>query len=158
MSKYIAPLLLAAAMFVTPCVWAQGSAADVTDMQALRAAVKADKKAYVASVLDLTDAEAKKFWPLYANYQRALDAANRQRNDVIVDIVGLSKPVSDLYAKNLVKEFISADDAEIRARRSLQSALMKAIPAKKAARYMQLESKIRAAQMYDIAIAIPLIR
>ncbi len=156
--QYIAPLLFAAAMFATPCVWAEGSAADVTDMQALRAAVKADKKAYVASVLDLTDAEAKKFWPLYANYQRALDAANRQRNDVIVDLVGLSKPVSDLYAKNLVKEFIAADDAEIRARRSLQSALMKAIPAKKAARYMQLESKIRAVQMYDIAIAIPLIR
>ena len=158
MSKYIAPLLFAAAMFATPCAWAEGSAADVTDMQALRAAVKADKKAYVASVLDLTDAEGKKFWPLYANYQRALDLANRQRNDVIVDLVGLSKPLSDLYAKNLVKEILAADDAEIRARRSLQSALMRAIPAKKAARYLQLESKIRAAQMYDIAIAIPLIK
>lgn len=158
MSKNIAPLLFAAAMFAAPCVWAEGSVADVTDMQALRAAVKADKKAFVASVLNLSDAEGKKFWPLYATYQRALDAASRRRNDVIVDLVGLSKPLSDPYATNLVKELIAADDAEIRARRSLQSALMRAIPAKKAARYMQLESKIRAVQMYDIAIAIPLIK
>jgi hypothetical protein len=158
MSKCIAPLVFAAAMFASPCLWAEGSVADVTDMPALREAVKADKKALVASVLDLTDTEAKKFWPLYATYQRALDAASRQRNDVIVDLVGLSRPVSDPYAKNLVKELVAADDAELRARRSLQSALMKAIPAKKAARYLHLESKIRAVQMYDIAIAIPLIR
>jgi hypothetical protein len=158
MSKYIAPLLFAATMFVTPCGWAEGSVADVTDMQALRAAVKTDKRAFVASVLNLTDAEGKKFWPLYTTYQRALDAASRQRNDVIVDLVGLSKPLSDRYAKNLVKELIAADDAEIRARRSLQSALMRAIPATKAARYMQLESKIRAVQAYDIAIGIPLIK
>jgi hypothetical protein len=158
MSKYIAPLLFATAMFATPCVWGESSLADITDMQVLRAAVKTDKRAFVASVLNLTEPEAKKFWPLYATYQRALDAANRQRNDVIVDLVGLSKPLSDPYARNLVKELIAADDAEIRARRSLQSALMKAIPAKKAARYMQLESKIRAVQMYDIASAIPLIK
>ena len=36
--------------------------------------------------------------------------------------------------------------------------LMKALPIKKAARYLQLESKIRAAQAYDIAVGIPLIR
>ncbi len=97
MSKYIAPLLFAAAMFATPCAWAEGSAADVTDMQALRTAVRADKKAYVASVLDLTDAEAKKFWPLYDAYQRAVDMANRQRERCDrATWSGLTKPLSDL--------------------------------------------------------------
>ena len=158
MSKCIAPLLFAAAMFATPCAWAEGSAADVTDMQVLRAAVKADKKAFVASMLNLTDAEATRFWPLYTTYQRALVAAMRQRNDVIVDLVGLDKPVSDAYAKLMVKGLITADDAEIRARRSLQSGLMRALPPKKAARYLQLEAKIRAVQAYDIAMAIPLIK
>ena len=158
MSKCIAPLLFAATIFVTPCAWAEGSATDVTDMQALRTAVKADKRAFVASVLNMTDAEGKKFWPLYATYQRALDAAIRQRNDVIVDLVGLDKPVSDPYAKLMIKGLIAADDAEIRARRSLQSGLMRALPPKKAARYLQLEAKIRAVQAYDIAIAIPLIK
>ena len=158
MSRCIAPLLFAAAMFATPFAWADGSAADVTDMQALREAVKTDKKAFVASVLNLTDAEATKFWPLYTTYQRALVAAGRQRNDLIVDVVGQDKAVSDPYAKLLIKELIAADDAEIRARRSLQSGLVKALPPKKAARYLQLEAKIRAVQAYDIAMAIPLIK
>jgi len=34
---------------------------------------------------------------------------------------------------------------------------MKALPAKKAARYLQLESKIRALQAYEIAAAFPLV-
>ena len=72
--------------------------------------------------------------------------------------LGLDKPVSDAYAKLIVKGLITADDAEIRARRSLQSGLMRALPPKKAARYLQLEAKIRAVQAYDIAIAIPLIK
>jgi hypothetical protein len=38
---------------------AADKAADVTDMQALRNAVRADKKAYVASVLNLTPDEAR---------------------------------------------------------------------------------------------------
>lgn len=126
-------------------------------MQALRAAVKADKKAYVASALNLTDAEAKKFWPLYDAYQRTLDRANRERNIVIIDIVGTDK-LTDAYAKYLLKDMIEADEAEVRARRTLQNKLVKALPAKKAARYLQLEAKIRAAQAYDIAVAIPLVK
>src|SRR5262249_37637942 len=52
------PTLCAAAVFAAQPAWAQGSAADVTDMQALRAAVKTDKKAFVASAMQLTEAEA----------------------------------------------------------------------------------------------------
>jgi hypothetical protein len=35
---------------------------------------------------------------------------------------------------------------------------MKALPTRKAIRYLQLESKIRAAQDYDLATTIPLIK
>ena len=158
MNKFGMALAFAAAVAATPCATAQDRISDVTDMQALRAAVKADKRAFVASALNLTDAEAKKFWPIYDEYQRTLNAANRERNLVVVDIVGSDKPLTDAYAKYLLKDMIAADEAEIRARRTLQGKLVKALPAKKAARYLQLESKIRAAQAYDVAVAIPLVK
>ena len=158
MNKFAMALAFAAAVAAAPCAMAQDRVGDATDMQALRAAVKTDKRAYVASALNLTDAEAKKFWPLYDAYQRTLNLANRERNLVVVDIVGSDKPLTDAYAKYLLKDMIEADEAEIRARRSLQNKLVKALPAKKAARYLQLESKIRAAQAYDIAVAIPLVK
>jgi hypothetical protein len=158
MKRYLAAVALAAGMIAAPSVLAQGNVADVTDMQALRAAVRADKKAFVASTLQLTDAEAKKFWPLYDSYQRTVDVANRERALIIEDIVEANKPVSDLYAKNLAKELVAADEIEVKARRTLHNRLMRALPAKKAARYLQLESKIRAVQAYDIATAIPLLK
>jgi len=158
MKKSMAAILFAAALLAAPSAWAEDKIADVTDMEALRAAVRADKKAFVASTLKLTDAEAKKFWPLYDAYQRTLDLVNQRRAVVVVDLVSLNKPLSDLYARNLASELIATDEAEIKARRTLHNGVMKALPAKKAARYLQLESKIRAVQAYDIATTIPLIK
>ena len=127
-------------------------------MQALRTAVRADKKAYVASVLNLTDAEAKKFWPLYDAYQRDVDMANRQRSRAVEQWIGFDRPLSDEFARNLAKDLIASDEIELRARRTLQNKLMRALPPKKAARYLQLEAKIRAFQAYDIATGIALVK
>jgi hypothetical protein len=164
MNKSVAALLVTLAMIAGPFAWAQDKTADVTDMTALREAVRVDKKAYVASMLKLTDAEAKKFWPVYEAYQRELDLATRQKNLVIVDIVGSNKPISDLYARNLANELILADEIEIKARRTVHNRLIKPLPGRrvmpveKGARYLQLESKIRAMQAYDVATTIPLIK
>ena len=158
MSKCITSVLFTVVTFLTPIAWGEGSIADVTDMQTLRAAVRADKRALVSSALSLTPDEAKKFWPIYDAYQRGLDAANRGRVVAIGDLVGLDKPLSDPYAKNLAKDFVIADETEIKARRTMYNRVMKALPPKKAVRYLQLESKVRALLAYDIAVAIPLVK
>jgi hypothetical protein len=162
MQKFAAALL-AVGLIIAQSAWAEDKVADVTDMDALRAAVRADKKAFVASTLNLTPAEAKRFWPVYDNYQRVADAANRRRSLAVQAIVGLDKPISDLYARNLANELIAADEEEVRARRALSSRLMRNLPNRvlapaKAARYLQLEAKIRAMQAYDIAAGIPLVK
>ena len=131
MNKNLVAILLAAAIVLAQPAAAQGNSADVTDLQALRTAVKADKRAFVASTLELTDAEAKKFWPLYDAYQRGLDLANRERNLALEGLIGLDKPPSDLFAKSLARELVSADEMEVRARRTLYNGLMKALPARR---------------------------
>ena len=163
MNKNFAAVLFAAAVIAAQSAWAQDKVAEVTDMQALRAAVRADKKAFVASTLKLTDAEAKRFWPLYDAYQRVVDGANQRRVVAVEALIALDRPISDLYARNLATELMGADEAEVKARRTLQNRLMRGMPTRvlpprKAARYLQLESKIRAVQAYDIAATIPLVR
>ena len=159
MKKHIAVLVTTFALMLPAAAWAQqgGGAADA-DMAALRTAVRADRKALVVSTLDLTPTEAKKFWPAYDAYQRSLDAANRRRVVVIEALIGTDKPLTDLQARNLARELIAADEAEFKARRTLNNRVLKVLPEKKAARYLQLEGKIRAMQAYDAAEAIPLIR
>jgi len=158
MKNNLAAVLFVVTLVAVPSAWAQGSAVDMTDMQALRAAVKADKKALVASTLELTPDEAKKFWPLYDAYQRTLDRANRQRTVTLEGSIARDAPVSDLYARNLARDLIEADEIEIKARRTLSNKTLRALPAKKAARYLQLEAKIRAYQIYDIATTFPLVK
>jgi Spy/CpxP family protein refolding chaperone len=163
MNKKLAAVLLAAAMIAAPCASAEDRIADVTDMQALRTAVRADKKAFVASTLKLTAAEEKKFWPLYDEYQRNLDMTNRRRVVAVERLIVQDKPESELFARTFVNELIAVDEAELKARRTLHNRLMRGVPSrimppKKAARYLQLESKIRAVQAYDVATTVPLVK
>ena len=157
MTTNVAALLFAVSMGAAQPGLAQDKTADVTDMQALQKAVQADKRTLIATTLKLTDAEAKKFWPLYDVYQGSLDATNRRRVVVMEGLIARDRPLSDLYAKTLANELLSTDDAELKARKTLQTRLMKALPPRKAARYLQLESKIRAVHAYSIAATIPLV-
>jgi Spy/CpxP family protein refolding chaperone len=155
MKKKLVALLVAAFVFAMP---AWGQAADEAAIASLRKAVQTNKRALVASTLSLTDAEAKKFWPIYDSYQRAYDMLNRERNTALEGLVARDRPMSDLYARNLANELISVEEQEIKARRKMHNAVMRALPPKKAARYLQLESNIRAVRAYDIAVGFPLVQ
>jgi hypothetical protein len=164
MKNNAAAILFAVAVIAAPSARAEDKIADVTDMSALRTAVRSDKRAFVASTLKLTDAEAKKFWPIYEAYQRDLDMANQRRAVAVKGLVSLDRPLSDLYARSLANELIAADEIELKARRTLHNRLIKPLPKRivmpttKGARYLQLESKIRASLAYDIASTIPLVK
>ena len=79
MKKCVTVLLIAMVSMVSLCASAQDKIADVTDMQSLRAAIKSDKKTFVAATLQLTPAEAKKFWPKYAHGFRVTSASTTPR-------------------------------------------------------------------------------
>jgi len=145
-------------LFAAPLAWSQVQAPDTTEMEAMRAALGADKRGYVASTLALDDAQAKKFWPIYDAYQRSLEDANRRRTVALVNVVGQGQTIRDRHARNVYDELVAADEAELTARRKLRNRLLSTLPAGKAIRYLQLEWKIRAARDYDLATAIPLIR
>src|SRR6478672_8976803 len=55
---------------------AQDKPAD--NMQILRDKIKADKKLLVATNMELTESEAKDFWPIYDDYQKDLQNINQR--------------------------------------------------------------------------------
>jgi hypothetical protein len=66
--------------------------------------------------------------------------------------------VSDETAKKLIGEAIAIEDAEVKLKRSYVPKLEKVIPGVKVARYMQIESKVRAVVRYELAAQIPLVQ
>jgi hypothetical protein len=138
--------------------YAQDKSADM-NMQILRDKLKADKKVLVAANMQLTDAETMAFWPIYDAYQNDLKAINQRLGNAILAYADAYKagPISDATAKKFLDEAIAIDDAEAKLRKDYAAKLTAAIPAAKAARYLQIESKIRAVIRYEMAAAIPLV-
>ncbi|HVQ19488.1 MAG TPA: hypothetical protein VMS23_00460 [Terrimicrobiaceae bacterium] len=66
--------------------------------------------------------------------------------------------VSDEKAKKLTDEYVSVQQAEANLTTSFVAKLTKALPAKKVARYLQSENKIRAVIKYDLAATVPLVQ
>jgi Spy/CpxP family protein refolding chaperone len=158
MKRIALAALFAVAGMAAPIACAQDMTADVTDMQALRAAAKSDKHALVASTLNLTGAETKRFWPIYDTYQRNLDLTSRRRVVALESLLSRDASMTNLAARNVITELMAVDEAETRSRHTLRNRLMRALPPIKAARYLQLEDKLQAIRDYDVASTVPLIR
>ncbi|MBK9673713.1 MAG: hypothetical protein IPO82_00230 [Betaproteobacteria bacterium] len=86
-----------------------------------------------------------------------LDTLNRRRSRLVEDVVAQNRPLSDALAKNLLKEQLAIDDEEVKTLRAYQNRLIRALPAAKVARYLQLEGRIRTVQDYDVAGVLPLV-
>lgn len=151
---------------IAACALVAGLAAPVmaqttgtTNMDILRQKVKADKKLVVAHNLQLTDAEGAKFWPVYDAYQKDLQALNQRMGSVILAYATAYNkgPVADDVAKKLLDDAVAVDDSEAKLKGSYVPKVLAVLPATKAARYIQIENKIRAAIRYELAEGIPLV-
>ena len=128
------------------------------NMQILREKVKADKKLLVATNMELTESEAKGFWPVYEDYQKDLAAINQRIAKLIESYAAdyRSKTLTDEKAKKLVDELIAIEQAETGLKASYVPKLSKVLSQKKVARYLQIENKIRAVVKYELAAGVPL--
>ena len=134
--------------------------AGTTNMEILRQKIKADKKLVVAQNLGLTDTEGAAFWPVYESYQKDLQQINQRLAAAIEAYANAYNkgPVTNETAKTLLDEALAIDDAEVQLKKSVLPKIMAALPATKAARYIQIENKIRAAIRYELAASIPLVQ
>ncbi len=123
----------------------------------LRAKIQNDKKGIVTKNLALTDAEAKKFWPIYEDFQKKLVGPRTEMNRAVLDYVNAEASMTDANARRLIDQVAQAQAAEAKAFANMRTKVMKALPGKKAARYIQIENKIRILGEYDIAAVIPLV-
>ena len=143
----------------TAPVFAQDQSSADANMQILRDKLKADKKLLVAANMELTDAEAKSFWPVYETYQKDLQSLNERLKKAILSYADAynNKTLTDEKAKQLADEAIAIDEKEIQMRKAGAVKLASILPGKKAARYLQIENKVRAVLRYELAGGIPLV-
>jgi hypothetical protein len=158
--KRLTSVLLAAAFVIVSWPAAAADIMSTDDMLELRGEVQADRSVAVAKYMQLTDADNKKFWPVYNAYMDQVERLNRKFLDLIQSYVSSqqNETLTDDMAKQMTDDFLAAQGEEIKLRTSYAANLAKVLPGKTVARAVQLENKIRAIAWYGIASRVPLVK
>jgi hypothetical protein len=122
--------------------------------------LKADKKLIVANYMELTESEAKKFWPVFEDYQKDLQKINQRLLNLLQSYAAdyRGKSLTDEKAQKLLDEWIALEKDDAKHRKSYAPKVLQALPAKKAARYLQIENEYRTLMRYDLAATVPLVQ
>jgi hypothetical protein len=152
----------AAAIFTASLALAQQKTSDqpADNMSILRDKIRADKKLLVAQNMQLTEAEAAKFWPVYEAYQKDLAATSDKLIKTVKEYAEAynNRTITDEKARQLTDAILSLDQEEVDRNKSYLPKLRAAIPDVKVARYLQIERKIRSVIWYDLAQQVPLVQ
>jgi hypothetical protein len=135
---------------------AQDKPADT--MQFVVEKIRADKKLFIADNMQLTETEAKAFWPIYDQYQDELFLLRARTIKLITDYADAYENMTDDIAKNLLDEVITIETLGLKLRQAYLPRFRKVLADVKVVRYYQIENKIHAALMYEFAANIPLIK
>ena len=127
------------------------------NMQIVLEKVRADKKLLVAENMQLTEAEAKAFWPVYDQYQDELFLLRTRTVKLIKDFAGAYEKMTNETAKKLMDEYITIETLGPKLRQTYLPKFRKVLPEIKVVRYYQIENKIQAALFYELAANIPLV-
>jgi hypothetical protein len=135
---------------------AQDGPAD--NMKIVLEKIKADKKLLVADNMQLTEAEAKTFWPVYEEYQNELFLLRTRTLKLIKDYEGAYENMTNPTAKKLLDEYMTIETLRLKLRQAYLPKFRRALSDVKVVRYYQIENKINAALDYELASNIPLVR
>lgn len=150
-------LVLMGLVMVWPfLVSAQDTPAD--NMQFVVDKIRADKKLFIAENMQLTEAEAKAFWPVYEGYQDELFLLRARTMKLIDDYAEAYRKMTNETAKHLLDEYMTIESLGLKLRQAYLSKFRSVLPDVKVVRYYQIENKINAALMYELGGKIPLIK
>ena len=154
-NKYI-PIIIFS--IVTLCFASSMNAQSDNDyLEISRDVLKVEKKAAIADVMDLTEAQSQPFWNLYNEYQGKLYTVHNKRIDGIKNFAKNYENMSDEKADELWMNFIGYQTDLLKLKKGYYKKFKKILPAMKAARFFQAENKIEALIDAQLAMDIPML-
>jgi hypothetical protein len=149
-------------ILLTSTAWAQtpdlaAKPLSDTDIKLLRTDLGADKKHIIADTMQFTDAEATAFWPVYENYSREQQVIGDDLVQLIKDYAKNYDTMNDANAKDMVQRMINIEDRTLNLREDYWPKFEKALGAKRAAKFYQVDNRLTLMVKLQLASGIPLI-
>jgi hypothetical protein len=155
-------MLAGAALFEGGILFAQSSAQSSSqtdkDIQLLRQDVRSQRKQIVAANMQLTDAEAQKFWPVYDQYTADMKKLGDTRVALIKQYAQNYDALTDTQANELMQKWGNLDESVAQLRLKYVPIFEKVISAKKTALFFQIDRRLSLIIDLQVASAIPLVQ
>jgi hypothetical protein len=139
-------------------------APDETKAQALeeirltRVGLAVVRQTLITEGMDLTPEEMQTFWPLYRDYRVEAVKLGDRIVSLISNFADNYPDLTDQAADKLLAEFVGIEKARARLKEKYLPKFKKVLPARKVARFYQLEHKMDMAVFAELAEQIPLAR
>ncbi|MBW2243078.1 MAG: hypothetical protein JRH01_13925 [Deltaproteobacteria bacterium] len=139
-------------------VFAAGAplAAQTTQQVIAKAAADAEKKAIIATAMDLTEEEAAAFWPVYDEFQDELGKLHLRKAELLRIYAETWRSLDDETARGLLAESLDIDKDRSSLRNSYLKRFRRVLSEVKVLRYYQLENKLHATVQFGLAEKVPL--
>lgn len=126
-------------------------------VELLRKDVKKDKVSIVSQLMDLSPADASKFWPVYNEYDKALTALADERIALIRMYAENYGSMTDEVATKLANGVFDLDTKRNTMKRQYFQKMSQALSPKLAARFIQIENQLEKIIDLQIASSLPVI-
>lgn len=119
------------------------NAQDKNSHEARMEKFRAEKVSFLTSKLDLTPAEAEKFWPIYNQMDKERWEAQKCRRDLENKVSEAEESLSDNEIIKLTREFSGSMQKEGTLMTSYNEKLLKVLPPKKVLKLYKAENEFR---------------
>lgn len=132
--------------------------AQQTETELVRSAFRLEKKVVVANFLQLSNADATKFWPIYEKYETERTAFGTKRLQLIDNYVDNYGTMDDASIDKLVKESGDIQKKEVVLKEKYYGIVKKSISISVAARFYQIEDAINVATRMELYKQLPMLQ
>ena len=136
-----------------------GQAPAQTDQDLIEVArnvVQANRQVVVVSTMKLTEAEDKDFWPLYHEYRHEMEKISDDLTKLVVEYAKVYPNVPEDRAKEWLKEYTGLQKKQVDTRTTYLEKFSKILPAAKALRFAQVETRLDLLAHLQLAAQVPL--
>jgi Spy/CpxP family protein refolding chaperone len=124
----------------------------------LRKDLRSGKKQAIATSLQLTDAEATRFWPVYDQYSAEFSRLGDQRYALIKEYANGFGRLTDNQALSLIKRLLSQDEQVAQLRSKYVPIVNQVLPGTKTATFFQLDRYLNTLIDVQVAGSIPVVQ
>ena len=137
---------------------ASSDAATDAAIAQLRKDARAEKADIIAGTMEFNASEAAAFWPLYKSYETAQKTVGDEKVSIIKDYAAHYDTLTDAKATELVGRLQALETKTVATKQDFLKSLQGVLPAKKVARYYQVENRIQLLVDLSLASEIPLVQ